>query len=464
MELGPEASVTTAEPMTQLPVVAPLTPALPAVRAAYKFLRMDAAPVNTAPLAVLPTAPPDNLEAALQVMHCRCLKQNKFYAWDNRAPTILSALFPASSVTTMRRFNNTFSHLNGFVLVGFCEWPRLEIVLFVVISIFYIMTLLGNSAIISLSCFDPRLHTPMYFFLANLSFLALCSTTSIVPQMLVNVRSHQRNISYIGYIAQLLIFLGLGSTQCVLLSVMAFDRYVAICQPLHYTVTTHFWLCHQLEAVGLVTGFKNSLVQTVSTLLLPRCGQYQVENFFCEVPAMLELPYVDTWINEVEMYAAVVVIKVIPIGLILFPYINIVRAVVRIQSSEGRKNAFNTCGSHLLVVFMFYGSAINGYAYTAPKSNSAKLKGKHLALSYGLITPMLNPLIYTLRNKDVKGAVRSFWGENKSKDGTWLRRMKSSYNSNSTLPECQWATASIPLTPKLQWLIVTIITYVFHRK
>ncbi|XP_077636832.1 olfactory receptor 2B8-like [Crocuta crocuta] len=310
----------------------------------------------------------------------------------------------------MGRFNSTFPRPNGFVLVGFSEWPRLEMVLFVAVSAFYIMTLLGNSAIIFLSRLDPRLHTPMYFFLANLSFLDLCYTTSTVPQMLVNIQSHQRNISYPGCIAQLFIFLGLGSTECILLSVMAFDRYVAICQPLHYTVIMHSRLCQQMAAVAWGTGFSNSLVQTVLTFLLPRCGQYRVENFFCEVPAMLQLSCVDTWTNEVEMYAAVVIIKVIPVGLILFSYINIVRAVVGIQSPEGRKKAFNTCGSHLLVVIMFYGSAISGYAYMAPKSNSAELKGKLLALFYGLVTPMLNPLIYTLRNRDVKGAVKKLLG------------------------------------------------------
>ncbi|XP_026269166.2 olfactory receptor 2Y1B-like [Urocitellus parryii] len=310
----------------------------------------------------------------------------------------------------MRRFNNTFHHLSGFVLVGFSEWPKLEMFLFVIISIFYILTLLGNSAIIFLSRFDTRLHTSMYFFLANLSFLDLCYTTSTVPQMLINIHSHKRSISYVGCIAQLFIFLGLGSSECVLLSVMAYDRYVAICQPLHYTVIMHSQLCQQLATVAWITGFSNSLVQTVLTFLLPRCGQYRVESFFCEVPAMLQLSCVDTWINEVEMYAAVIVIKVIPVGLILFSYINIFRAVVRIQSSEGRKKAFNTCGSHLLVVIMFYGSAISGYAYMAPKSNSAKLKGKLLALFYGLITPMLNPLIYTLRNKDVKRAINKLLG------------------------------------------------------
>ncbi|XP_036032304.1 olfactory receptor 2B6-like [Onychomys torridus] len=310
----------------------------------------------------------------------------------------------------MRRLNSTPHHTNGFVLVGFSEWPRLEMALLVVVSFFYIVTLFGNSAIIILSRLDPKLHTPMYFFLANLSFLDLCYTTSTVPQMLINIQSHKRSISYVGCIAQLFIFLSLGSTECVLLSIMAFDRYVAICQPLRYTVIMHSQLCQQLAAVSWITGFSNSLVQTVLTSLLPRCGQYQIENFFCEVPAMLRLSCIDTWVNEVEMYAAVVVIKVIPLGLILFSYINIVRAVIRIQSSEGRKKAFHTCGSHLLVVIMFYGSAISGYAYMAPRSSSAKLKGKLLALFYGLITPMLNPLIYTLRNKDVKAAMKKILG------------------------------------------------------
>ncbi|KAM5298388.1 olfactory receptor 2Y1-like [Ctenodactylus gundi] len=306
----------------------------------------------------------------------------------------------------MSSFNATLHHTDDFVLVGFSDWPRLEMVLFVVISLFYIMTLLGNSAIITLSRLDPKLHTPMYFFLAHLSFLDLCYTTSTVPQMLTHMRSHHRTVSFTGCVAQLFTFLALGSTECVLLSVMAFDRYVAVCQPLHYTAIMHSRRCQLLAAVAWTEGFSNSLVQTVLTFLVPRCGQHRVENFFCEVPAMLKLSCVDTWVNEVEMYAAVVVIKVIPAGLIIFSYINIVKAVLRIPSSEGRRKAFNTCGSHLLVVVMFYGSAISSYAYMAPKSSSAKLKGKLLALFYGLITPMLNPLIYTLRNKDVKEAVK----------------------------------------------------------
>uniref|UniRef100_A0A4W2FUR5 Olfactory receptor n=1 Tax=Bos indicus x Bos taurus TaxID=30522 RepID=A0A4W2FUR5_BOBOX len=302
-------------------------------------------------------------------------------------------------------------HHSDFILLGFSDKPYLEKTLFWVILIFYCLTITGNLVIILISLKDPKLHSPMYYFLSNLSLLDLCFTSSCVPQMLVHFWGPEKTISYTGCAIQLYVFLWLGATECILLVIMAVDRCVAVCHPLLcITVIMHSRLCQQLAAVAWVTGFSNSLVQTVLTFLLPRCGQYQVENFFCEVPAMLQLSCVDTWINEVEMYAAVVVIKVIPVGLILFSYINIVRSVVRIQSSEGRKKAFNTCGSHLLVVVMFYGSAISGYAYMAPKNNSAKLKGKLLALFYGLVTPMLNPLIYTLRNKDVKEAVKKLLG------------------------------------------------------
>lgn len=203
----------------------------------------------------------------------------------------------------MRRFNNTLHHSKGFVLVGFSWMAQTRNGSFCGHSHF-----LHNDSPWEFSHHyfvtpDPRLHTPMYFFLANL-FLDLCYTTSTVPQMLVNIQSRWRNISYGGCIAQLFIFLGLGSTECVLLSVIPFDRYVAICQPLHYTVIMHSQLCQQL-AEWLGQQVSATLVQTVLTFLLPRCGQYQVENFFCEVPAMLQLSCVDTWINEVEMYAAV---------------------------------------------------------------------------------------------------------------------------------------------------------------
>lgn len=291
-----------------------------------------------------------------------------------------------------------------FILLGFSDRPRLELPLFVVFLISYILTILGNLAIIIVSRLDSKLHTPMYFFLTNLSLLDLCYTTSTVPQMLVNIRSIRKVISYGGCVAQLFISLALGSTECLLLAVMSFDRFVAICRPLHYSVIMHQRLCLQLAAMSWVSGFSNSVLQSTLTLQMPLCGHKEVDHFFCEVPALLRLSCVDTTANEAELFFISVLFLLIPVTLILISYAFIVQAVLKIQSVEGRRKAFGTCGSHLIVVSLFYGTAI--YMYLQPPSPASKDRGKMVSLFYGIITPMLNPLIYTLRNKDVKGAFK----------------------------------------------------------
>nr|CAI9704280.1 unnamed protein product [Rangifer tarandus platyrhynchus] len=249
----------------------------------------------------------------------------------------------------------------------------------------------------------------MYFFLTNLSLLDLCYTTSTVPQMLVNICSLRKVISYGGCVAQLFIFLALGSTECLLLAVMSFDRFVAICRPLHYSIIMHQRLCLQLAAMSWVSGFSNSVLQSTLTLQMPLCGHKEVDHFFCEVPALLRLSCVDTTANEAELFFISVLFLLIPVTLILISYAFIVQAVLRIQSVEGRQKAFGTCGSHLIVVSLFYGTAI--YMYLQPPSPASKDRGKmdvnkSIALFYTLVTPLLNPLIYTLRNKEVKGALR----------------------------------------------------------
>ncbi|XP_039079479.1 olfactory receptor 2B2 [Hyaena hyaena] len=291
-----------------------------------------------------------------------------------------------------------------FILLGFSDRPWLELPLFVVFLVSYILTIFGNLAIILVSHLDPKLHTPMYFFLTNLSLLDLCYTTSTVPQMLVNIRSARKVISYGGCVAQLFIFLALGSTECLLLAVMSFDRFVAICRPLHYSVIMHQRLCLQLAAASWISGFGNSVLQSTWTLQLPLCGHKEVDHFFCEVPALLKLSCVDTTANEAELFFISVLFLLLPLMLILISYAFIVQAVLRIQSAEGRRKAFGTCGSHLIVVSLFYGTAI--YMYLQPPSPASKDRGKMVSLFYGIITPMLNPLIYTLRNKDVKGAFK----------------------------------------------------------
>nr|XP_008508469.1 PREDICTED: putative olfactory receptor 2B8 [Equus przewalskii] len=296
------------------------------------------------------------------------------------------------------------SSFTGFVLLAFSDRPQLELVLFVVLLIFYIFTLLGNTTIIALSHLDPHLHTPMYFFLSNLSFLDLCYTTSIVPQLLVNLRGTDKSISFAGCVVQLYISLGLGCTECILLGVMAFDRYVAVCRPLHYTVIMHPRLCALMASASWFIGFANSLLQTVLTFLLPLCGRNKLDHFLCEIPALLKLACIDISMIQSEMFFASVFMLLIPASLIMLSYGGIVRAISRIKSAAGQRKAFGTCGSHLTVVTLFYGTAI--YAYLQPSNNYSQDQGKFIALFYTIVTPMINPLIYTLRNKDVKGAMR----------------------------------------------------------
>ncbi|XP_006875718.1 PREDICTED: olfactory receptor 2H2-like [Chrysochloris asiatica] len=297
----------------------------------------------------------------------------------------------------------------GFLLLGFSEHPGLEKILFVVVLTSYFLTLVGNTLIILLSVLDPRLHSPMYFFLSNLSFLDLCFTTSFVPQMLFNLWGPKKTISFLGCSVQLFIFMSLGTTECILLTVMAFDRYVAVCKPLHYATIIHPRLCRQLTAVAWVIGLIQSIVQTPPTLRLPFCSHRQIDNFLCEVPALIRLSCADTTYNENLMAIASIFIVVVPLTLILVSYTAIAWAVLRMNSATGRRKAFGTCSSHLMVVMIFYSSVIA--VYLQPKNPYAQERGKFFGLFYAVGTPSLNPLIYTLRNKEVKRAFMRLLGK-----------------------------------------------------
>nr|XP_012807233.2 olfactory receptor 2W3-like [Jaculus jaculus] len=291
-----------------------------------------------------------------------------------------------------------------FILLGFSDRPGLEHVLFVFVLIFYLATLAGNVIIILVSCLDPFLHTPMYFFLTNLSFLDLCFTTSSIPQLLFNLSGLDKTISYVGCAIQLFMFLGLGGTECILLAVMAFDRFTAICKPLRYSVIIHPQLCWKLVSVAWGIGLLNSLVMSPVTMKLPRCGRCQVKHFLCEMPALIKIAWVDTVAVESTVFVLSVTIVLAPLSLILISYTHVALAVMRIKSAVGRRKAVNTCGSHLTVVALFYGNII--YMYMQPGRNSSQDQGKFLTLFYNLVTPMLNPVIYTLRNKDVKDSLK----------------------------------------------------------
>ncbi|KAM6176961.1 olfactory receptor 2W1-like [Erethizon dorsatum] len=301
-----------------------------------------------------------------------------------------------------------YSSLHGFILLGFSDHPNLEMILSAVVTIFYFITLVGNSAIILASLLDSHLHTPMYFFLRNLSFLDLCFTTSIVPQMLVNLWGREKTISYAGCIIQLYVYMWLGSVECLLLAVMSYDRFTAVCKPLHYLVIMSPHLCLRMIMVAWSISLANSIVLCTLTLNLPRCGNKLLDHILCELPAMVKIACVDTTTVEMSVFALGIAIVLMPLTLILTSYGFIGKAVVGMKSKAGQRKAMNTCGSHHSAVTIFYGTII--YMYLQPGSSASKNQGKFVTLFYTIITPSLNPLIYTLKNKDMKGALKKLAG------------------------------------------------------
>uniref|UniRef100_A0A4X2LDN2 G-protein coupled receptors family 1 profile domain-containing protein n=1 Tax=Vombatus ursinus TaxID=29139 RepID=A0A4X2LDN2_VOMUR len=278
------------------------------------------------------------------------------------------------------------------------------LILFVVVLISYILTLVGNTAIILVSCLDPKLHTPKYYFLTNLSLIDLCFTTSIVPQLLWNLRGPMKTITPIGCAIQLYVSLALGSTECILLAVMAFDHCAAICRPLHYATVMHPRLCQTLVEVAWLSGLGNTFIQSTITLNLPLCGHRKLYHFMCEVPAMINLACVNIHANEIELLMASLVLLLPPLELILISYALIAQAVMKIRSAQAWQKALRTCRSHILVVILFYG--IITAVYFQPNSFYVHRQGKFITLLYTVVTPTLNPLIHTLRNKDMKGVLK----------------------------------------------------------
>ncbi|XP_017200296.1 olfactory receptor 2W1-like [Oryctolagus cuniculus] len=306
-----------------------------------------------------------------------------------------------------------------FILLGFSDRPQLERIISAVVFIFYVVTLVGNTTIILVSYLDAQLHTPMYFFLSNLSFLDLCYTTSIIPQMLVNLWSPKKSITYGGCVLQFFFALDLGATECLLLAVMAYDRYAAVCQPLHYTVIMHPQLCQRMVLTAWLGGLGSALIVCSLTLKLPRCGHRKVDNFFCEMPALIKMACVYSKVIEIVVFALGVIILLTPLLLILISYGVIAQAVMRIKSAARWRKVLNTCGSHLTVVTLFYGTII--YMYMKPQNKTSQDEGKFFTLFYTIVTPSLNPLIYTLRNKDVKNAVKRILRIGKSSTKTLVR-------------------------------------------
>uniref|UniRef100_A0A286XVN8 G-protein coupled receptors family 1 profile domain-containing protein n=1 Tax=Cavia porcellus TaxID=10141 RepID=A0A286XVN8_CAVPO len=292
----------------------------------------------------------------------------------------------------MRQTNQT--QVAEFLLLGLSDDPNTQQLLFTLFLGVYLVTVLGNLLLVSLVQADSQLHTPMYFFLCNLSVADLCFSTNIVPQALVHLLSRKKVISFTRCAAQLCFFLIFGCTQCVLLAVMSYDRYVAICNPLHYYSIMTRRVCIQLATGSWTSGIFVSVVDTTFTLRLTYKGSNRIAHFLFGRPLCHFLH------GGCD--------SLIPVSLILVSYSYIIVTVVKIKSAAGRLKALSTCGSHLMVVILFYGSGI--ITYMTPKSS--KQQKKLVSVFYAVVTPMLNPLIYSLRNKDVKGALRKVAARN----------------------------------------------------
>ncbi|XP_066485861.1 olfactory receptor 10A7-like [Tiliqua scincoides] len=296
------------------------------------------------------------------------------------------------------------TNLNEFILVGFSYLAELQVVLFLVFLMTYLITVLGNLLIILLVIFNPSLQTPMYFFLVNLSFLEICYTTSVVPQMLIHLLKEQKVISKSGCAAQMYAFAILGLTECCLLAAMAYDRYVAICHPLHYTAIMNRQVCIRLASASWITGISVEVAQTTWFFSLPFCGSKRIEHFFCDFQPLVKMVCTDTLKNEIVILAVSVLFIMSPFLLIILSYVRIISSILKLPSAEGRKKAFSTCSSHLMVVTLFYGTGL--FTYLRPKNNNNPGSDKMISLMYTVMTPLLNPIIYTLRNEEVKGALQ----------------------------------------------------------
>ncbi|MBZ3873375.1 Olfactory receptor 7A10 [Sciurus carolinensis] len=296
------------------------------------------------------------------------------------------------------------TEISEFLLLGFAEDPELQPLIFGLFLSMYLVTVLGNPLIILATVSDSHLHTPMNFFLSNLSFVDICFTSTTVPKMLVNIQTQSKAITYAGCITQIHFFVLLIDLDILLLTVMAYDRYVAICHPLHYLVIMKPHLRGLLILVSWVVSVLHALLQSLMVLRLSFCMDLQIPHFFCELNQVVQLACSDTFLNEVVIYVAAILLGGGPLTGILYSYSKIVSSIRAISSSQGRYKAFSTCASHLSVVSLFYCTSLGVYLSSAVTQNSCSTSTA--SVMYTVVTPMLNPFIYSLRNQDLKSTLR----------------------------------------------------------
>ncbi|XP_048067633.1 olfactory receptor-like protein OLF4 [Ursus arctos] len=300
-----------------------------------------------------------------------------------------------------------YTGISEFQLLGFSEKPELQPLLFGLFLSMYVITLFGNLLIILAVSSDSHLHMPMYFFLANLSFVDICVTSTIIPKMLWNIQTQSKVITYTGCITQMYFFILFTGLDMFLLAVMAYDRFVAICHPLHYKVIMNPWLCGLMVLVSWIVNDLHSLLHTSMVLRLSFCTEVEIPHFFCELNQMIKLSCSDTFLNNMMMYFTAMLVAVCPFIGILYSYSKIVSSIRGISSAQGKFKAFSTCTSHLSVVSLFYCTSLGVYlSSAAPQSSQSNAVA---SVMYTVVTPMLNPFIYSLRNRDIKRALMRFY-------------------------------------------------------
>ncbi|KAG8568776.1 hypothetical protein GDO81_014151 [Engystomops pustulosus] len=296
------------------------------------------------------------------------------------------------------------SIITEFILEGLSDSKEFQIFLFVIFLYIYILTVSGNVYLILAYRLSPNLHNPMYFYLANFSFLDICYITGTVPKMLSNFLSEQKTISVSGCAVQMYCVWLFGGTECYILAAMAYDRYNAICHPLLYNVIMNNVICTQFIIGSWIIGAGNSLIHTILTFSLTFCSN-KINHFFCDVPPVLELSCTNTWINELVIFLISGCVIIGSFIFIMISYIKIISSVLKVHSRSGTRKTFSTCTSHLIVVTIFYGSGI--FMYFRPKSSYGMNQDRLVSIMYTVIAPLLNPFVYSLRNSEVKLAMKS---------------------------------------------------------
>ncbi|XP_053308378.1 uncharacterized protein LOC128470510 [Spea bombifrons] len=344
----------------------------------------------------------NNVNKSLQLRNQRPLQVPDYPAGRTKRSTVTK--LPPLHFNGEKMDRENYTRIKEFIFVGLSEVPEIQRLLFVVFLCIYMISVLGNTSLILAYRFSPDLNTPMYFYLANLSFLEICYISATVPKMLAGLSATRNAISFHGCAVQLYCFILLGGTECYMLAAMAYDRHNAICHPLLYSALMNRSVCIQLIAGSWLVGAANSLIHTVLTFSLSFCHSNEINHFFCDIPPLLELACTDTRANELVLLVTCGCVIVFSFLITMLSYIRIILAVLTIRSSSGRKKTFSTCTSHLIVVCLFYGSAI--FMYFRPKSSYVMDQDRLISAMYAVIAPLINPFIYSLRNSKVKIAIK----------------------------------------------------------